>query len=105
MGALLTPEELFDHLLQRRERITYGSAYVAIVGPRPRKWAQGYAQQVARLAKSTKRVPVSKLQIKLDALVVNRRSGVPSDGHFVDKEYDSATWAAAFHSWPFCDHW
>ncbi len=106
MHATVRPIALFDHLLRRRELISYRAACRIAFGPLLGRWrGYGSAKEVIRWARATRRRTVAELQIGLGALIVVdsterpaarlRRSGYGKTQH---------GWAERFDGWTLGNH-
>jgi hypothetical protein len=105
--VLLTPDELFDHLMSCQELISYRNAYGKLVGPPPPRgsWRNRiHCRPVLDEATQSSSRVANGLRIRLDALIVNQRDREPSGGYFNGTGYDPARWRAAFGAWPLCKH-
>jgi len=105
--VLLTPDELFDHLMSYQELISYRNAYGKLVGPPPPRgsWRKVvHSRPLLDKARQSGSKVVNGLRIQLDALIVTQADREPSDGHFNANGYDRARWRAAFGAWTLCQH-
>jgi hypothetical protein len=72
---------------------TYSWAYRHLFTSSYHKWAQAYAKRVIEVAQRT---PLRELPglgaVRLDAFVVAKKSGLPSDGHWQSAQYDREDW-------------
>ncbi|RKH73125.1 hypothetical protein D7X96_03485 [Corallococcus interemptor] len=101
----MTPEQLFSHLLEHRECISYIEAYARVLGERPTPWRNlVHAPEIIRAALRTQPCDVNGLRIQLDGLIVGQDSRVPGKDHFRGAPYGPAEWKAAFARWPLCEH-
>ncbi len=104
-GATVGADDLFGHLLQHRERISFGAAYRALLGASGRPWrAVIDVPLVLRAARGTATRRVQDIEIGLDALIVNKKTKKPGSGHFKERPYAEDTWLAHFAAWPLCGH-
>jgi len=72
---------------------TYSWAYRHIFDTTYLKWSQAYASQVVAMAQDTAAADLIGLgTVRLDAFVVNRRTGLPSDGHWDAVNYERGDW-------------
>ncbi|WP_231931113.1 DUF429 domain-containing protein [Botrimarina hoheduenensis] len=72
---------------------TYAGAYKHIFGALNARWSQAYANQVISVAESTAPAELPGLgAVRLDAFIVSKRSGLPSDGHWESANYDREDW-------------
>jgi hypothetical protein len=100
----VTATELFDHLLQNHEVISYKGAYTALVGPPPRPWAQADSGKVLNAAKSSGVRDFAGLPVELDTFIVSKKLGVPGDGHYISRRYNKEKWRETFGGWKPCNH-
>jgi hypothetical protein len=102
--GLKTRDELFAHLLAKRELISYGDAHAALLGPPKGPWRnQLHGAKLLKLANSGPWQTATNIAIRLDALIVDRSTRKPGDGHFnTHLSYGREAWAEAFGSWPLC---
>ena len=101
----ISPDLLFEHLVLYQEKIAYSRAHELLVGPVKGPWLDKVHSPVVVTASQpcTPR-SIDELRIALDALIVNKEGGEPSDGHFLHKSYDLQQWQALFSNWSFCAH-
>jgi hypothetical protein len=98
------PEILFDHLLGSCERITFARAYDALVGPLGGTWTLKHLSKVAEIARGTRPRRVGDIELQLESLIVNKKTGLPrghggaAPGHTLD------AWVAQFGAWSLCSH-
>ena len=98
--AVRNAEELFTRLLEARSLITYRGAFGSIFGHVPERWSQAHARRVVAVATRTDRRRLTRsLSGRLDALIVNKKQGVPSAGHFEVAAYTKEDWQEAFRGW------
>lgn len=102
--VVLASEALFDHLLSRRETISYRSAYRAMLGPTddPR-WSLRHVPMVLQVARETGTRAVGNMNIRLESLIVNNKTRRPASGRMRDGHYAEA-WIEHFGGWMACEH-
>ena len=98
-------DDLFAHLLERHERISYGTAFQALIGVSGRPW-RGLADVpvVLRAARSAEPRSIDGTDIGLEALIVNKKTRRLTPAHFKDRAYGEDWWVTRFASWPLCGH-
>lgn len=102
----IAPETLFDHLLARREVISYQSAYAALLGPVAGSWRSLiHAPTVLSVARVTAPRSIAGLEMRLEGLVVNKKSARPGQRHFRQPGlYSEEDWVERFGVWELCQH-
>jgi hypothetical protein len=99
---MLSPDRLFDRLLLFNKLIGYAEAYAEIVGPRPSDWkTYVHNDEVTDKARESSTRIVQGLPVQLDALIVDRTTRRPGQGHFRGKPYTEAQWVNVFGNWTF----
>ena len=99
---MLTPDQLFERLLLFKKLISYAEAYSEIIGPKPKFWYRYVHNDevIAKALESSIRVEQG-LPIQLDALIVDKQTRRPGDGHYKGKQYTRDQWIKVFGAWPF----
>lgn len=98
-------ETLFGHLVGHEERISYASAYLAMLGSAGRPWRSVLdVPMVLRAARATATRNVDGVEIRLDALIVNKKTQQPGSGHFRERPYAEEEWLERFARWSMCGH-
>jgi hypothetical protein len=95
-------EELFDQLLsaQPTNLVTYSRAYREVIGDYD-EWRNAvHAPEIIRVARRTKPRTVAGLTVRLDALIVGKKTGSPAPGHFAASGYSEAVWQTKFGRHP-----
>ncbi|MFN2521319.1 MAG: hypothetical protein ABR525_09760 [Candidatus Limnocylindria bacterium] len=102
----IAPETLFDHLLARREVISYQSAYAALLGPMAGSWRSlVHAPTVLSVARVTAPRSIGGLDVRLEGLVVSKKSARPGQRHFRQPGlYSEEDWVERFGVWELCQH-
>lgn len=76
------PEKLFDHLLRKKELLTYREAHECLVGPIRNGNHAITSRAAVRVALSTRPRFVEGASIRLDALLVAKVTGEPGPEHW-----------------------
>ncbi|MDP9265958.1 MAG: hypothetical protein M3O91_07575 [Chloroflexota bacterium] len=102
----LDAEALFDHLLTQKEIISYGFAYVAMLGPTVGPWRSLlHVPMVLQVARGTATRAFGNINVRLDSLIVNKKTRRPGGRHFKEHpEYAEEAWVEHFGRWSACDH-
>lgn len=101
----LDAEALFDHLLTNEETISYVSAYLAMLGPVGPWRSLLHVPMVLQVARGTAMRVAGTVRVRLDALIVNKKTRVPGRRHFIEHaEYSEEAWIRQFGRWSACDH-
>lgn len=97
----ISADDLLDNLIAKAlaghpQVYTYSGAYRRLFKDPYRKWSQAYADRVIKAARHTspRNLPGLGL-VRLDAFVVSKSDGLPSDGHWPHAEYDREDWERA----------
>jgi hypothetical protein len=94
----ISADDLLDGLILKAiqghpEVYTYSAAYRRLFKIAYRKWSQAYAARVIEAARQTRPRNLPGLGlVRLDAFVVSKSDGLPSDGHWHCAEYDREDW-------------
>lgn len=95
-------EQLLETLTARAHEgkhvlVTYGWAHKAIFGPPAGAWSQAYARQVTDIASRTSARPLPSLrEVRLDAFIVAKGTGLPGTAHWDEVDYTPQQWLQAF---------
>ncbi len=100
------PEALLDHLLEHAELISYQWAYLVLLGPVSGPWRGAvHAPTVLQAAGVTGPRNIGGIDVRLEALIVNKKSSRPGQRHFRQPgRYTEDAWVARFGEWAFCLH-
>jgi hypothetical protein len=102
VAQLERAEQLFAALVAANPMnlISYSRAYREVIGEYD-EWRNAvHAPEIIRVARRTKPRTVSGLTIRLDALIVGKKTGTPATGHFSTAGYAEAVWNQKFGGHP-----
>ena len=96
---------LFEHLVTNEEVMLYQDAARVLGGAPPPHRTYAVRNQVSRIANVGPWRSIGILTVRLDALLMDDRTGQPSPSHFsAHHSYSVQTWMSVFGDWSICRH-
>ena len=103
MKAVVTPDQLLDHLVGEQELATYKKSGQFFFGSGD-NWHHADIQRVVIAALSSAARQVDGIRVTLDAFVVRADTKRPARRHFLGKPYSEIDWISRFDGWRLCSH-